>query len=98
MPTLIRLFIFLLVLAGLAFGGMLVLTMTVDPGEKDITIKIPSRDLVASPETDPLGIKKPITVPDPVAIVPDVPNDAVPDAPGDSPSTGTMTVEPGAPE
>ena len=47
MPTLIRLFIVLLVLAGLAFAGMIALTIMVDPGEKDITIKIPARDLVA---------------------------------------------------
>jgi len=47
MPTLIRLFIVLIVLGGLGFAGMIALTIMVDPGEKDITIKIPSRELVA---------------------------------------------------
>ena len=47
MPTLIRLFVFLLVLAGLGFAGMIALTAMVDPGEKDITIKIPARELTA---------------------------------------------------
>lgn len=47
MPTLIRLFLVLLVLAGLGFAGMIALTSMVDPGEKDITIKIPARELQA---------------------------------------------------
>ena len=47
MPTLIRLVIVLAVLAGLGFAGMIALTIMVDPGEKDITIKIPARELVA---------------------------------------------------
>ncbi len=103
MPTLIRLFIFLLVLAGLVFGGMVALTVVVDPGEKDITIKIPPRDLVATPENDPLGIKPGsgggIDLPAPVAIIPDVPNDVTPDDSGsEATATGTMTVEPGQPE
>ncbi|MEQ1900723.1 MAG: hypothetical protein ABL866_08310 [Devosia sp.] len=69
MPTLIRLFVFLLVLVGLVFGGMVGLTLFVDPGEKDITIKIPTRDLVAPPANanDPLGIN---VLPAPVNIVP----------------------------
>jgi len=46
MPTLVRLFVFLLIIAGLGFAGMLALTIMVDPGEKDITIKIPARELV----------------------------------------------------
>jgi hypothetical protein len=48
MPTLIRLFLVLAVLAGLGFAGMLALTIMVDPGERDITIKIPARELVAA--------------------------------------------------
>jgi hypothetical protein len=47
MPTLIRLLIVLIVLGGLGLAGMVALTVMVDPGEKDITIKIPARDLVA---------------------------------------------------
>lgn len=46
MPTLIRLFVVLAILAGLGFAGMFALTVMVDPGEKDITIKIPARELV----------------------------------------------------
>ncbi len=52
MPTLIRLFVVLVVLAILGFAGMVALTIMVDPGEKDITIKIPSRELVPPPETE----------------------------------------------
>src|SRR5689334_3317145 len=47
MPTLIRLFLVLVFLGGLGFAGMIALTVMVDPGEKDVTIKIPARDLVA---------------------------------------------------
>ena len=46
MPTLIRLFLVLVVLAGLAFAGMVALTIVVDPGEKDVTIRIPARELM----------------------------------------------------
>lgn len=54
MPTLIRLFLILLVLVGLAYGGMYALVTTVDPGEKEITVRIPTRDLIAAPEREPL--------------------------------------------
>ncbi len=50
MPTLIRLVVLLLVLVGLAYGGMFGLTLMVKPREKDVTIKIPARELVATPE------------------------------------------------
>jgi len=46
MPTLIRLIVLLAVLAGLAYGAMYALTLTVDPGEKDVTVRIPTRDLL----------------------------------------------------
>jgi hypothetical protein len=46
MPTLIRLIVVLLVLAGIGYGGMLALVMTVNPSEKDVTIRIPARDLI----------------------------------------------------
>ena len=65
MPTLIRLFIVLLVLAGLAFAGMIALTIMVDPGEKDITIKIPPRELVAP--SQPLDVNN---LPAPVNVAP----------------------------
>jgi hypothetical protein len=52
MPTLIRLIIALLFLAGLAFAGLFALTIFVDPGEKEITVKIPARQLVANPQAE----------------------------------------------
>ena len=45
MPTLVRLFVLLLFLAGLVLAGMVALTIFVDPGEKEITVRIPARDL-----------------------------------------------------
>ena len=54
MPTLIRLLVILLVLVGLAYGAMFGLVAMVDPGEKDVTVRIPARDLVASPERAPV--------------------------------------------
>ena len=65
MPTLIRLFAVLIVLAGLGFAGMIALTVMVDPGEKDITIKIPPRDLVAP--SAPLDLNN---LPAPVNVAP----------------------------
>jgi hypothetical protein len=54
MPTLIRLFVVLLVLAGLAYGAMVGLVMMVQPADKEVTVRIPARDLVPSRERDPL--------------------------------------------
>ncbi len=54
MPTLIRLIVVLLVLAGLALGGMFALVAAVTPREKQVTIRIPARELVPSPDRDPL--------------------------------------------
>jgi hypothetical protein len=54
MPTLIRLVVILLVLVGLVYGAMFGLVAVVDPGEKDVTVKIPARELVASPERAPV--------------------------------------------
>ena len=54
MPTLIRLFVILLVLVGLAYGAMFGLVAMVDPGEKDVTVRIPARDLVAAPDRAPV--------------------------------------------
>src|ERR1700754_4436517 len=61
MPTLIRFFVVLVVLAGLGFAGMIALTMFVDPGEKDVTIKIPPRELVPpSAPIDPNNLPAPV--------------------------------------
>jgi hypothetical protein len=68
MPTLIRLFLVLVFLGGLGFAGMIALTVMVDPGEKDITIKIPARELVpAGGGGDVIDVND---LPDPVNIAP----------------------------
>ena len=54
MPTLIRLLVILLVLAGLAYGGMLALVAMVKPPEELVTIRIPARELVPPAEREPL--------------------------------------------
>lgn len=46
MPTLIRLIVILLVLVGIGYGAMFGLVMMVEPREKDVTIRIPTRDLM----------------------------------------------------
>jgi hypothetical protein len=46
MPTLIRLIIMLLFLAGLVYAGMFALVAFVEPTPKEVTIRIPSRDLL----------------------------------------------------
>ena len=45
MPTLIRLVIVLLFLAGLVYGAMFALTVFVEPREKDVTVRVPARDI-----------------------------------------------------
>ncbi len=45
MPTLIRFFVILLFLAAIVAGGMVALTIFVDPQEEDRVVRIPSRDL-----------------------------------------------------
>ena len=67
MPTLIRLFIIILVLAGLGYGAMFALTVMVDPGEKDITIRIPARELLPSGEPGVIDLND---LPEPVNIAP----------------------------
>ena len=65
MPTLIRLLVVIVILGGLGFAGMIALTVMVDPGEKDITIKIPARDLM--PASQPLDVND---LPAPVNVAP----------------------------
>lgn len=48
MPSLIRFVITLLFLAGLVYGGMFALSVLVEPREKDVTIRMPARDLFGS--------------------------------------------------
>jgi|GEM_PF-1115672 len=74
MPTLIRLLVVLIILGVLGFAGMLALTIMVDPGEKDITIKIPARELVPTASASgPLDINN---LPAPVNIAPKDPSSA----------------------
>ena len=58
MPTLIRLVVILLVLVGLAYGGMFALVAFVEPKEKEVTVRIPARDLLPAPERDPLVLRE----------------------------------------
>ena len=46
MPTLIRLIITLLFLAGLVYAGMFLLVAFVEPTPKEVTIRIQQRDLL----------------------------------------------------
>lgn len=46
MPTLIRLIITLLFLAGLVYAGMFALVAFVEPTPKEVTIRIPARELL----------------------------------------------------
>ena len=48
MPTLIRLIITLLFLAGLVYAGMFALVAFVEPTPKEVTIRIPQRDLLSA--------------------------------------------------
>ena len=54
MPTLIRLIVILLVLVGLGYGAMFALVAMVQPRDKNVTIRIPARDLMPSTLRDPL--------------------------------------------
>lgn len=47
MPTLIRLIITLLFLAGLVYAGMVALIAFVEPTPREVTIRIPQRDLLS---------------------------------------------------
>ncbi len=91
MPTLIRLFLVLVVLAGLGFAGMFALTMVVDPGEKDITIKIPARELIPAEAPDSIDVND---LPAPVNVAPRASSEAAPssEAPAEGGESGVETV------
>lgn len=46
MPSLIRFLVVVVFLAGLVFAGMVALSVFVDPGQKDITVRVPVKDLL----------------------------------------------------
>ena len=48
MPTLIRLIITLSFLAGLVYAGMFALVAFVEPTPKEVTIRIPAKDLLGA--------------------------------------------------
>jgi hypothetical protein len=79
MPTLIRIVVFLLVLGGLAFGAMFALVIFVEPADKEVTVRIPARDLLPAPERDPLVLREIDTSRAVGSPPPDEPAAAVPD-------------------
>jgi hypothetical protein len=85
MPSLIRLLVVLVVLAIFGFAGMIALTVMVNPPEKDITIKIPTRDLV--PPSLPVDLNN---LPPPVNVAP---KDASSGGSSDMPSIDTSDSE-----
>ena len=93
MPTLIRLFLVLVVLAGLGFAGMFALTMFVDPGEKDVTIRIPARELMPAANPDIIDVND---LPEPVNVAPRASSEAPSsseEAPAESDLSEIETVE-----
>lgn len=60
MPTLFRLLITILFLAGLVYAGMFALVSFVEPNPKEVTLRIPTRELLgeAAP-TRPAGMPVP---------------------------------------
>ncbi|WP_423066425.1 hypothetical protein [Devosia sp. CN2-171] len=98
MPTLIRLIVILLVLVGIGYGAMFALTVFVEPREKDVTIRIPARDLVPQVERDPL-VRREIDTTRPTTPAPPAepaPVEAAP-APQGEPAgeDGVVTLQPG---
>ncbi len=45
MPSLIRFLITLLFLGALVYGGMFALSVLVEPREKEVSVRVPARDL-----------------------------------------------------
>lgn len=97
MPTLIRLVVILVVLVGLAYGGMFALVAAVDPGEKEITVRIPTRNLIAAPERTPL-VRREIDTSRTADSPPPVETPAEDTAPTEPAEGGVQTLSPGAPE
>lgn len=98
MPTLIRLFIILLVLAGLVYGGMVALVSVVEPREKLETIRIPTRELVPQADRDPLVRREIDTSRTAPAPAPTPAPAAQPLPPADSSAAdedGVVTLQPG---
>ena len=69
MPTLIRLIIALLFLAGLVYAGMIALVSFVEPTPKQVTIRIPAAELLNGGQRALPGTE---TTPDAAPVVPPV--------------------------
>lgn len=95
MPTLIRLLIVLLVLAALVLAAMIALAVLVDPGEKQITVRVPARELGNVQTSDPLGIRRPpATSPFTSAPASAPPSPAIDTVPTDGGSIQTIELPP----
>ncbi|WP_375452638.1 hypothetical protein [uncultured Devosia sp.] len=67
MPTLIRLVITLLFLAGLVYAAMFMLVALVEPTPKEVTIRIPARELLG--ESAPATGNQPAPLVEPPSLV-----------------------------
>jgi hypothetical protein len=75
-PTLIRLVVALLFLVGLGYAGMFALAVFVDPGQKQVTVNIPSRTFAnIKPEPEPSAAP----AADDASQPPSVPNESAPE-------------------
>jgi len=90
MPTLIRLIVVLLVLVGIGYGAMYALTVLVAPRDKEVTIRIPARDLLPQAQRDPL-VRREIDTTRPTTPAPEA-APVVEPAPADAPSGGDTVV------
>lgn len=93
MPTLIRLIVILLVLVGLGYGAMFALVAMVSPRDKDVTIRIPARELLPQVERDPLVRREIDTTRAPAAPAAEPPADPAPAteaAPAEAPADGEV--------
>ncbi len=88
MPTLIRLIVILLVLVGIGYGAMFGLVMMVEPREKDVTIRIPTRDLVPQAGGSGPVVRREINTSRPTTPA------AAPAAPAEAPATMEVTPTP----
>jgi hypothetical protein len=82
MPTLIRLIITLLFLAGLVYAGMFLLVAFVEPKPKEVTIRIPARELLNESAPALPGQSAPNEPPSLVTPAPEVPPQSAPQATG----------------
>ena len=55
MPTLFRLLIILLFLAGLGYAGMFALVTFVEPEPKEVSLRVPTRDLLGETNAPATG-------------------------------------------